>query len=101
MTEREHLLVCLAEEATEVAQAACKALRFGLDDDRGSGLRTAHRALSEEMADLLAVLRLLEDEHKLSIYFNLRMLDRQELQNNALLRKLEKIEACKKKGLIV
>jgi hypothetical protein len=28
----EHLLTCLAEEAAEVAQDCCKALRFGLND---------------------------------------------------------------------
>lgn len=32
MTEQEHLLVCLMEEAAEVQQACAKALRFGLDD---------------------------------------------------------------------
>jgi hypothetical protein len=32
MNIKEHLLVCLAEEAAEVAQDCDKSLRFGLDD---------------------------------------------------------------------
>lgn len=61
MTAIEHLLVCLAEEATEVAQAATKALRFGLDE-HADGERTyeANGAkIYHEIHDLIAVYRML------------------------------------------
>lgn len=32
MNQEEYLLVCLMEESSEIAQAAAKSLRFGLDD---------------------------------------------------------------------
>jgi hypothetical protein len=33
LSEIDHLLICLGEEASEIAQAVSKALRFGLDDN--------------------------------------------------------------------
>jgi hypothetical protein len=55
--ERE-LLTCLAEECAEVAQAACKLLRFGKESrPDGGGTNGAH--LSEEIGHLYAVVDLL------------------------------------------
>lgn len=49
------LLVILSEEASEVAQRVCKALRFGLQEIQpGQNLTNAQR-IAEEIGDLLAV----------------------------------------------
>lgn len=63
--EVNHLLFCLAEEAGEVVQAACKAGRFGLDDCYDNGVNNIDK-LSQEINDLLAIVELLEDR---GVYF--------------------------------
>lgn len=50
MTEREHLLVCLNEEAVEIAKDTSKALRIGL---------TNVEKVRAELNDLLGVARML------------------------------------------
>lgn len=64
MTKREHLLVCLAEECTEVAQACAKALRFGLEDSYPGYCdgKTNREAIVAELHDVLAIIDLLEDD---------------------------------------
>lgn len=60
MNINEHLLTCLAEECSEVAQRVSKALRFGLDEvQAGQPLTNAER-IAEEMVDLNAVCCLIQ-----------------------------------------
>ncbi len=54
---KQYLLYCIAEEAGEVAQAAAKALRFGMEDEH-EGKTCAERLLNE-IHDLVAVYALL------------------------------------------
>lgn len=62
MNRQEHLLTILAEECTEVAHRATKALRFGLGEVQpGQGLTNAERIVYE-LTDLLAVAMMLADE---------------------------------------
>jgi NTP pyrophosphatase (non-canonical NTP hydrolase) len=63
MTETEHLLICLMEEASEVAQACAKALRFGLDDEQPRMIApsTARLSIQTELNDVLAVCQLLSE----------------------------------------
>jgi NTP pyrophosphatase (non-canonical NTP hydrolase) len=78
MTEEEHLLTCLMEEASEVAQACAKVLRFGLDDDHQStnpDIVSPRFYLQKELNDLLAVCQLLSEAGVLPmIWINQQML---------------------------
>ena len=60
MTETEHLLTCLAEEAGEIVQACGKALRFGLDDGYPGTDRTNAGDIATEIAHLKAVAGMLD-----------------------------------------
>jgi NTP pyrophosphatase (non-canonical NTP hydrolase) len=60
MNKTEYLLVCLAEECSEVSHAVAKSLRFGLDD--GHRGITNREQLRLELADVLAIANLLNDE---------------------------------------
>lgn len=63
MNSTEHLLTCLAEEAGEVVQAVCKALRFGTaNTDTYSDGTTNIEAIIRELNDLFAVVEMLRDE---------------------------------------
>ena len=55
MTEQEHLLTLLAEEAGELVQACSKALRFGLDDGYPGTERTNAGDILTELAHVKAV----------------------------------------------
>jgi NTP pyrophosphatase (non-canonical NTP hydrolase) len=57
MNRQEHILVVIAEEASEVAKVATKALRFGLDHVHGE--TTNHQKLVEEFADLVAMVTMI------------------------------------------
>lgn len=59
MNKMEHLLICLAEEAAEMQQAACKALRFGLDDGHPDGQTTNAEDIMKEYTDLIAIMTML------------------------------------------
>lgn len=62
MNAIEYLLTCLAEEAGEVVQAACKAGRFGVTDahpDRN--LLPNNEYIVRELNDQLAVVEMLRD----------------------------------------
>ncbi len=61
MTEEEHLLVCLMEEAAEVQHAAAKALRFGLHDGYPKTSTTNMQDIATELNDLMAVAAMLSD----------------------------------------
>ena len=57
------LLVVLAEEAAEVIQRVCKALRFGVAEIQpGQKLSNGER-IFEEVADFIAVFNMLTDEN--------------------------------------
>lgn len=62
MNTREHLLICLSEECAEVSQRVSKALRFGLDEIQPGQHKTNADRIVVELADLLAVVTLLERE---------------------------------------
>lgn len=65
MNKQEHFLVCLAEEAGEIAlavgQASHKALRFGLDDGYPGTGRTNRGDIVQEVNDLMGVLELMQE----------------------------------------
>ena len=67
MTREEHLLSILIEECAEVQQRATKALRFGMDDPKGTepgqNLTNENR-LYYEINDLLAAITLLGEERQ-------------------------------------
>jgi NTP pyrophosphatase (non-canonical NTP hydrolase) len=52
LTEEDYLLVCLAEEATEVGHAVAKALRFGLDHVQRFTDATNRDRIRDELRDL-------------------------------------------------
>jgi hypothetical protein len=57
----EYLLVCLAEECAEVTHRISKALRFGLKEIQPGQGRTNEQRIYDEIADLYAVLEILEE----------------------------------------
>ncbi len=60
MNKTQHLLTILAEECAEVAQVACKAIRFGLDSTNlGRNPEDNKRLLERELADLMTLADLL------------------------------------------
>lgn len=64
MTETEYLLTQLAEECAEVAQASCKALRFGLEDRNCDGPPdgpTNRERIEAELIDVDAVVEMLTE----------------------------------------
>jgi len=62
MTLEEYLLVCLAEEASEVAHATCKCLRFKPNEAWPGKNGTNLELLIREVNDLMAILEMLADE---------------------------------------
>lgn len=62
MTRQEHLLVCLAEECSEVIHVISKTLRFGPDEIWPVLDVTNVERLKVELNDLFAVVNLLEKE---------------------------------------
>lgn len=63
MSRADLLLTQLAEEAAEIAQRVCKALRFGLDDMHTKDGETLSNAewIAREIYDLIAVVGTLAD----------------------------------------
>lgn len=62
-----YLLATIAEEAGEIAQAAGKCLRFGLNDKHPKNGGTAIENLAGEITDLLGAYELLMNERGLTI----------------------------------
>ncbi len=62
MNHIEHILSCVSEEAHEVGQRACKAVRFGLDEVQPSQSLTNWERIVGEFHDLYSVLILLAEE---------------------------------------
>lgn len=65
MKIHEHLILILIEEATEVAQAASKVLRFGPNDSHDG--RTNAERLKIEFNDLLAIIIMINNHCDLNI----------------------------------
>lgn len=57
-SEVNHLLFCLAEEAAELSQAACKAGRFGPEDTYDNGVTNSEQIV-KEFNDILGVMQVL------------------------------------------
>lgn len=75
MLLQEHLLAILAEECSEVAHRASKALRFGLREvQKGQKLTNAERIVYE-FSDLYAVMRILNQQGLLPQVTNHEMID--------------------------
>lgn len=62
MKYKEHLLAIAAEEATEVAHAISKALRFGLDNIGPNTVMTNAEKIADELSDLEGALQELRSE---------------------------------------
>lgn len=63
---KDYLLTCLMEECAELAQAASKAIRFGLSDHNPeTGIKNIEQ-LEMEFNDLLGIIELLND-HGVSV----------------------------------
>lgn len=70
-----YLLVCLMEESAEIAQAAAKSIRFGLDDSHpGRVGETNEDDLLEELYQCIAVVEMLQENK------NLKTLTNEEIQ---------------------
>lgn len=81
MKRHEHLLIILAEECAEVQQAATKALRFGLHEQRDLPTSNYDR-LRAELNDIWAVVEMVEHACDVSL----------EKQYDAIKAKQEKVE---------
>lgn len=62
MTREQYLLTKLAEECSETAQRASKAIVFGLDDIQEGQEKNNNTRLVEEFAHIVAYMELLRDE---------------------------------------
>jgi hypothetical protein len=58
MTRTEHLLCIVAEECSEVAQRASKALRFGMNEVQPGQAKNNMDRMIQEFADLTAAMRM-------------------------------------------
>jgi hypothetical protein len=76
MTRKEHLLLILAEECSEVAHRVSKALRFGVSEiEPGQELTNGCR-IAMECDDLIGVLEMLHSEHVVPGVSNARQLEK-------------------------
>ncbi len=65
MTREEHILTIIAEECSEIAKAASKSLRFGLDHIGPHADEANALLLYREAADLYAVIEMLTKENQI------------------------------------
>jgi len=73
MNRIEHLMTIAGEECSEVHQELCKALRFGLHEQRD--LPTSnHERIQKEYNDLLAMIDMLNDESGFDLYRDPKMI---------------------------
>lgn len=93
MTETEHLLVCLMEEAGEIIQAASKVLRFGLADFNPNTGNMNVTDLQREISDLITVGGMLSRKHVLPYWGSIDPSIKEE-------KVLEYIKYAKQKGTI-
>lgn len=98
MNTREYLFTCLAEESSEVAQATSKGLRFGFDSFMPkSNFTTNGQHLVQEIAELIAVAELLEEDG----YLNLASLYDESIINAKKEKVLKYLQISKNLGLVV
>jgi NTP pyrophosphatase (non-canonical NTP hydrolase) len=71
MTKTEYLLIVLAEECAEVQKEISKALRFGIDTEIPNSSITYRLNLIHEIADVFAVIEMLENNNDLSFKWNI------------------------------
>lgn len=63
-----YLLVCLMEESAEIAQAAAKSIRFGLEDSHPKrSEKTNEDELLEELYQCIAIIEMLQENKSLKI----------------------------------
>lgn len=62
MNRQEHLLICLAEECSEVGQRVSKCLRFGLNEKQKGQDYNNRERLEQEIKDMLCVINILLNE---------------------------------------
>lgn len=91
-----YLLVCLMEESAEIAQAAAKSIRFGLDDSHPERVgETNEEDLLEELYQCIAVVEMLQENK------NLKTLTNEEIQcikNKKKEKMIKYISYSKEKG---
>lgn len=78
MNRTEHLLVCLAEECSEVQHAVAKALRFGLGDGYPGAASTNAQDIAREFIDVLAVMEMLEESGAIERLLDPQAIDRKK-----------------------
>jgi len=61
MNTSEYLLTCLIEECAEIAKAATKAQRFGLENHEPESMITNAEQICFELGDVIAVAELLRE----------------------------------------
>ena len=97
MDRTEHLLVCLAEECAELAQAVSKALRFGLDDGHPERGTTNADDIARELHDLFGVIELLDESGALP---QVRAMDSDAAINEKKLKVEKYLEYSKSRGTL-
>ncbi|MGX7025029.1 hypothetical protein [Vagococcus hydrophili] len=96
MNEEEYLLVCLMEEASEIAQAAAKSIRFGLDDTHPDRPKeTNEQDLLTEFYQLLTVMELLQENGQIK---KLSTADIQKIKVKKKAKLIEYMNYSKDKG---
>ena len=95
MDKTEHLLTCLGEEAAEIQQAACKALRFGLDDGHPEKTTTNAQDIAKECVDIIAVMELLEENGVIDIASAIH------IKNEKKAKILQYMEYAQRRGTLV
>lgn len=104
MTREQHLLICLAEECSEVVKEVTKILRFGLIQEgdelrhttlKGRVVEPNGPRLEQEIIDVLAVVDMLFQECE---FFDILDVENEQKQNDAIIAKQEKIEAYMEKA---
>ncbi len=104
MTREQHLLVCLAEECSEVVKEATKILRFGLIEEgdelrhttlKGRAVEPNGPRLEQEIVDVLAVVDMLFQECE---FFDILDAENQDKMEIAIKAKQKKIEAYMEKA---
>lgn len=66
----DYLLMCLAEECNKVAQRACNAMRFGINEVQPDQRFTNAQRIVFELCDLFAVVDLLKDSGQIEMSEN-------------------------------
>ena len=100
MTRREHLLVRLSEECSEVIKEVSKILIFGMDDiPPEKKLEPNSKRLTQEIVDVFALIDMLKEDG-----FPMEVLDSEESMETAMQQKRDKVEHyleySREKGLL-